>query len=156
MTYRDDIVGLVRDAGWTRGAQLGLGTVMLLEMLLAEIPDLHMIAVDHFVRLDRKQRALAIASRTPGRATVLVMTTGQAAPLVPDGSLDFVFIDAGHKYGCTRADIRAWWPKVCEGGWFGGRGYSDLHPGVVQAVDERFGANARILRDSIWAVAKKQ
>jgi len=155
MTYRDGIVELAAKRGWTRGAQLGLGTVALLEMLLAALPELHMIAVDHFVRMDRKQRALDVASRSPGRATVLIMTTGQAAPLVPDGSLDFAFIDAGHKYGCARADIRAWWPKVRPGGWFGGYGYNDLHPGTQRAVDERFGGNANINNDNVWSVEKR-
>lgn len=155
MGYREDIVELAQRKGWTRGAELGLNSCLLLELFLKDVPDLHIIGVDHFVRDDRKRRALAIASRFPGRSTILVMTTGQAAPLVPDGSLDFVFVDATHKFGCVRADLRAWWPKVRAGGWFGGADYDEDHPGVVQAVAEKFGLQVKATPSAIWSVVKE-
>jgi len=30
----------------------------------------------------------------------------------PDGSLDFIYLDAGHTYLDLKADLEAWWPKL--------------------------------------------
>jgi cephalosporin hydroxylase len=44
----------------------------------------------------------------------------EAAKLYEDASLDFVFIDACHKYEFIKADIEAWSPKVKAGGILSG------------------------------------
>lgn len=65
------------------------------------------------------------------------MTSLEASMLYEDESLDFVFIDASHKYEDVLDDIKAWYPKVKKGGIFAGHDYPSW-PGVVQAVDEFF------------------
>jgi uncharacterized Rossmann fold enzyme len=84
-------------------------------------------------------RALA-EKRTPeGRRKILAMRSTQAAALVTDGSLDFVFIDADHSYEGARADIRAWRSKVKPGGLLCGHDYENTdYPkfGVTRAVRE--------------------
>ena len=154
MSHRDELVGLALERGWTRGAALGLGTGLLFEMLLSRVPELHMLGVDHFLRPERRARVVTVADRFYGRCMLLVMKTVEAAPLVPNGSLDFELVEAGHTYGCVRADIRAWWPKVRAGGWFGGHDYNANHAGVVRAVDERFGPMVRVSANSVWSVEK--
>lgn len=51
--------------------------------------------------------------------------------------VDMVFIDADHSYESCKADIEAWLPKcrkiIC------GHDYTSMFPGVIQAVDEKFG-----------------
>lgn len=47
----------------------------------------------------------------------------EAAKQVPDGSLDWVFIDANHAYGPVLADMDAWFPKLRSGGLFSGHDY---------------------------------
>ena len=47
------------------------------------------------------------------------------APLYPDGSFDFVYVDARHDYASAMEDIRAWWPKVRRGGILAGHDYVD-------------------------------
>ena len=60
----------------------------------------------------------------------------EAAKDYLDESLVGVFIDASHEYEDVLADIRAWWPKVKQGGYFGGH---DINwPGVARAVQESF------------------
>jgi Methyltransferase domain len=44
------------------------------------------------------------------------LTSEQAAPLFPDQSLDFVYIDANHAYAFVLADMKRWAPKVRPGG----------------------------------------
>jgi cephalosporin hydroxylase len=52
----------------------------------------------------------------------------------------FVFLDALHDYESVKADIAAWLPLVRPGGVIAGHDYSPTDwPGVVQAVQERFG-----------------
>lgn len=60
---------------------------------------------------------------------------------VPNESLDWVYIDAGHSYEEVRADLEAWFPKVRKGGVFSGHDYvhyvsGDFAFGVIEAVDE--------------------
>ncbi len=43
-----------------------------------------------------------------------------AAKTFPDGSVDFVYIDANHSYTYVLADLEAWWPKIKSGGLMAG------------------------------------
>lgn len=73
------------------------------------------------------------------RAIIVRATSEEAAEAIPDGSLDFVFIDADHSYqGCAR-DIRLWAPKIRPGGLLSGHdlGNTDFPGfGVDRAVWE--------------------
>ncbi len=60
----------------------------------------------------------------------------EAAKRFPDCSLDFVFIDADHRFDSVVADIRAWRPKVR--GVIAGHDYDERWPGVIQAVQQEF------------------
>lgn len=70
----------------------------------------------------------------------------------PDKSIDFIFIDGGHDYDVVKEDIRLWYPKLKDGGVFGGHDY--CWPGVKQAVDEYFGTSFNI-RGITWLVNYK-
>ena len=59
-----------------------------------------------------------------------------ASTLYTDKSLDFVFIDADHRYEGVLADIKAWLPKVRDGGIIAGHDYD--WEGVFKAVNEMF------------------
>ncbi|GMI44403.1 hypothetical protein TrCOL_g8310 [Triparma columacea] len=67
---------------------------------------------------------------------ILRMTSLEAAALVPDGALDFIYIDAGHSYADVRADLEAWWPKLKLGGILAG---DDYYNGYVPAAGYTFG-----------------
>ena len=54
----------------------------------------------------------------------LVQKSVDAAKLYDDGSLDLVFIDAGHEFDHVVADIKAWLPKVRPYGFIAGHDYS--------------------------------
>jgi predicted O-methyltransferase YrrM len=86
------------------------------------------------------------------------MTSLEAAALIPDGSLDLVFIDAAHDYPSVRADIDAWRPKVRAGGVLSGHDYDNTEKygnyfkGVDRAVLETFGENFNTERAYVWWV----
>jgi predicted alpha/beta hydrolase family esterase len=64
--------------------------------------------------------------------------------------LDFVFIDADHKYESVKADIAAWLPKVRPGGHIAGHDYHSDWPGVQKAVDEVLGKGKFVVRGHSW------
>lgn len=84
-------------------------------------------------------RAKAEKRCPEGRRRILAMRSSEAAKLVSNHSLDFVFIDADHSYEGAKADILAWRSKVKPGGWICGHDYENTDfPkfGVTQAVRE--------------------
>lgn len=118
---------IVQESGWTSGAEIGVFKGRNLFHLLDTIPDLHMIGVDQWLNFDdihytrfnmpligRQVRDEAEHYRE--RCKILYMDRLEAAAHVPDGSLDFVFIDALHEYRPFSADLKAWGPKVRPGG----------------------------------------
>ena len=82
-----------------------------------------------------------------GNLQIINADSVAASRIVPDRSLDFIFIDAEHDYQSVKQDIAAWEPKLKPGGWMAGHDY-DLQ-GVRRAVNERFTTQRR-LDTSIW------
>ena len=73
-----------------------------------------------------------------------------AVLLYKDKSLDFVFIDTEHSYENVKAEITAWLPKICLGGYIGGHDYETSGKyGVKKAVDEIFGDKVEVM-DNSW------
>jgi SAM-dependent methyltransferase len=75
------------------------------------------------------------------RSDIWRMLGEEAAAKIPDGTLDFVYIDAQHHYEAVKADMALWYSKVKPGGLLAGHDYMDgSFPfgefGVKSAVDE--------------------
>lgn len=88
-----------------------------------------------------------------------------AAGLLRDDIADVIFIDGDHSEAAVEADIHAWWPKLKVGGVMCGHDYDcspdaddgggQLHPGVVRAVDRRFGTElVSRVGSCVWMVKK--
>jgi predicted O-methyltransferase YrrM len=80
------------------------------------------------------------------------MPSVEASKEFSNGFFDLVFIDAGHSFEQVQADIKAWLPKVKKGGIIAGHDYSVDWPGVIQAVNEKFGSRSVIVRHGMWFV----
>lgn len=151
--HRAQLVRLVREHGWTSGAELGVDKGILFHMLLDYCPDLSLLGVDLGLKPDRRAKCEQIALKHNRRATFLVASTHDAAGMVPDGSFDFVFIDADHSDESVSQDIEDWQPKVKPGGWLGGHDYHPKKwPGVVAAVNRTFGSRVHEWPGTIWGV----
>ena len=141
----------VREHGWTRGCEIGVLRGRNLFHLLDLFPTLSMIAVDQWLRLEDSgepgfetyarhdmegyaRHVIGRAAHYGGRCTVLRQDSVDAAKVVPDGSLDFVFIDACHAEAAARADIAAWAPKVKASGYL--CGHDRQRPEVRRAIDD--------------------
>lgn len=80
----------------------------------------------------------------------------EAAADFADGSVDFLFLDAGHTKEDLKADLTAWMPKMKPGGLISGHDYMpDVWMGVIEAVDEVFGKPDGVAGLSIWYVKLK-
>ncbi len=85
---------------------------------------------------------------TPHRSDSIV-----ASKQFEDKSCDVVFIDATHNYESVLADVKAWLPKVKDGGYISGHDYASWWPGVVKAIDEVFGDKV-IVMNGCWIYKK--
>jgi len=89
---------------------------------------------------------------------VMKLSSLEAASLFRDGYFDLVFIDGDHGYDSVIGDIKAWMPKVRDGGILCGHDYTVVSKedrswqDVIRAVDDFFGDKKSILPGTVWAV----
>jgi hypothetical protein len=129
------IAHLVRTYGWTRGAELGVRKGKTYLYLLEHCPGLSLVGVDLweeqpenpgpckflFNNRDwshkRAEEYVREKAAAYGHRSILFKgRTSEACEHIPDGSLDFVFIDADHATAAVLADIKNWRPKLRESG----------------------------------------
>lgn len=82
-----------------------------------------------------------------------------AATTIPDGSLDFVYLDARHDYRSVQEDIRAWAPKVRHGGILSGHDYLDAKEakgvgGWVRYKDGSVSHSTKAVRSAVTEFAE--
>ena len=126
------IADLIASRGWTRGAELGVYEGQTLFYLLERFPKLTMFGVDHWKRTGGtiqnrdtgeapyankpmekiRDKVFCEGLRYGKRCRLLEMSTVIAAAFVPNGSLDFVFVDADHSTDAVTGDIQVWYPKL--------------------------------------------
>jgi len=186
-----EILNRVKDLqGLILGAEIGVFRGVLSKYLLEKLPNLTLLMVDRWeaVEEDHEYRtsgstiasftvqqmkevedeAAANTAFAGSRAVWLKGETSVMVSRVKDAVLDFVFIDADHRYEAVLADIKAWFPKVKIGGWVCGHDWD--HPedhiknkdskarlwGVRKAVEEFFGdLPIEIGKDKTWFHQKK-
>ena len=137
------------------GAEIGVWRGHTTAALLKEFPDLVIHAVDPWQsqipnstmpkNQDEMEAAyrefLEITDPWHERLRTHRKTSELASVEVPDGCLDFTFIDGVHLYPNVLQDMTLWWPKIKAGGLFCGHDYNGkgdrVHNwGVKRAVDE--------------------
>jgi hypothetical protein len=169
------LIRMIRFHAFTVGAEVGVHKGRTTFELLNACEYLTLYAVDQWkyispnqsrakqIGLDRADMDAAHRGfmkrvhRYPGRLKVLHGDSVEMAKHVADGSLDFVFIDADHRYEHALADIRAWTPKVQEQGIVCGHDYNHPRfPGVTKAVHECFGDNVIDAElDYVWSAKRE-
>lgn len=161
MKNRIELAQYFRELGFTKGVEVGVCDGIYSEKLMQNIPGLKLFGIDPYVeyhgypkeRIERKfEEAVKRLGRYSGYTLVRAMSV-EAAKLIPDKSIDFVFIDGAHDYASVREDIRAWYPKVREGGIVSGHDYYQGKSGgmgVIQAVDEFIAEYKEQLQTTEW------
>lgn len=80
------------------------------------------------------------------------MNSIDASKMFSDNSIDFVFIDASHKYEDVKNDIIHWLPKIKKNGILSGHDYwqdPNSWPDVKKAVDETL-KNIKSTKEGCW------
>ena len=139
---RNDLHTIFGKLGYTKGAEIGVGTGRHAIQMLRAVPDLHLYAVDpwrQYFRCSQRicdRRYEATMNRLGDKsATILRKTSLEAAQEFEDGSLDFVYIDGDHRFDAVMLDILLWAPKVRQGGIVAGHDFYHFYQaGVVDAV----------------------
>jgi hypothetical protein len=161
---------LVQSNGWRHGAEIGVLRGKTLFALLDANPSLAMFAIDQWKQLPPRPNENAetyndydmnglCASVTQkaktyhGRCQILKGDSEEMAAMVENGTLDFVFIDGDHTEAGVARDIRAWAPKVKEGGMVLGH---DWPWPTVRRVIDRLCPGWVDYGESVWGIAKAQ
>ena len=139
---RTELARYFNELGFKHGAEIGvLGGKYSVELCKA---GMKVYCIDSWgineIRLHdyhlRKYEVAKIAL-DPYNAVLIRMLSMDAVKNFKDDSLDFVFIDANHRYGYVKNDIIEWTKKVKKGGIVSGHDYLAIHGcDVKTAVDE--------------------
>jgi len=99
------------------------------------------------------ENAMSLFKEFGTKSVVLRGISWDMAVNVPDESLDCVYIDCCHEYGCVKNDLKAWFPKVKKGGIVAGHDINNKMYGVLQAVYEftnELGVTYTIIPEQGW------
>lgn len=135
---RDDLADFLAELDFRRGVEVGVAAGEYSETLMKANPNLKLLGVDpympyrgykDFVRLGTFDSLEKLAHEKLDKYSTykfLKKTSLEAADEVPDGSADFVYIDANHSEPYVSQDIEAWTPKVRSGGIVAGHDYARI------------------------------
>jgi len=140
---REDLAKLYNTLGYKVGAEIGVQGGRHARLMFQTIPDLKLFCVDPWKAYNRmKEHKIKILyerclKRLDGyNAEFMKMTSMEAVEKIPDGSLDFVYIDGLHEFDYVMMDIIRWSPKVRIGGIVAGHDYfKSYQVGVMPAVN---------------------
>jgi hypothetical protein len=145
---RSDLPAYLAARGAKIGAEVGVYRGEYSEELCKGIPGLHLLCIDAwapFMGADGREiyRSTAsayieaLARLAPYDCVFIRQWSPLAATLVPDKSLDFIYLDGDHRYAPVVADLVAWLPKLKVGGIIAGHDYEERpnkHNAVSVAV----------------------
>ncbi len=138
---RKEFVMLLKDHGVKVGAEIGVFKGGFSACLMRNL-DLNLLyMVDPWedwrrqFRDDIYNECLEVIEPYIDRVKMMRMMSVDAAPLVPDESLDFVQIDANHSYESCKEDITLWCPKVKTGGIVSGHDYVGRYANCKELSD---------------------
>ena len=153
------------------GVEVGVAFGSMTIALCRAFGDLKMLAVDPFITYDPDDAMsdlmeregddleelvrwrFALEQRAVDRIDLQRVTSLAAAATVEPRSMDFVFLDADHRYEAVRDDIIAWTPALRSGGLLCGHDFSPQWPGVERAVRELIvatGHDVHVHPSTIW------
>jgi hypothetical protein len=147
---RRELYRIFADRGFTKGCEVGVFRGRNAIRMFEEIPNLELILVDpymvyeyrNFKKRNRwkwkievmdKIRREAVKRLAKENIRWLMTTSELAATSIPDGSLDFVYIDGNHSFEFVAQDVILWGRKVRSGGMISGHDYGIRS--VRKAVD---------------------
>ena len=139
ITSREDFGKMLNERKFTTGAELGVQKGLFSKIILeswTSCTKYYLIDswrhtdgysdtanVDDQSQLHLLDSAKKLLSPWAQKTIFLRNYTNDAASLIPDNSLDFVYVDARHDYCGVLEDVIRWWPKLKEKGIMAGHDY---------------------------------
>ena len=159
---RDTIAEFCAEMNFNEGAEIGVRAGTFSKIFLDMNPNLHMRCIDSWLPYSRVgtqerqdayyQMCLEILAPYKERVDIIKMSSQEALSVVPDDSLDFVYIDAMHDFDNVIMDLIGWNKKVKRGGIISGHDYYNFYNGgVITAVD----AYVKAHNIQEWCVTKE-
>ena len=134
MQRYETVAKLINDNDYRHIAEIGVQYGGTANYVIANCPRL-----EHYLLVDPHPDYHTYMAIFNTPAVYFRALSHAVAPLIRDGSLDLVFIDALHDYDNVRIDIERWLPKVRKGGVICGHDYGlSVCPGVTRAVHDFF------------------
>lgn len=129
------LLGLFRGLRFTRGAEIGVAWGWYSNIMYRRIPNLHLTLVDPWLyypgyaetpdQETYEKMVLEVQEKFKDLPHRIIRDfSTNAAKMVPDGSLDFVYIDGNHDFLHVTEDITYWEPKVRVGGIISGHDFA--------------------------------
>lgn len=142
LACRDDFVGLIDSLGCRTAAEIGIGAGWFSKILLRSKVDKLWLVDSWSWPNDEKNRAAAyeFAESTGGRAEIVEQDCMKWMAGLPDGAIDFVYLDTNHSYQSSKRQIPECWRVAAK--VLAGHDYIVWNPwcqcevGVVLAVEE--------------------
>lgn len=136
---REDLAELFHELNFKRGAEVGVAAGEYSEVIMQKNPQLDlMLGVDPYTPYKGYKDYVRLGTYTKLEEDAhnrldkyinyrfVKKFSVEAADLVEDESLDFVYIDANHSEPYVTQDIEAWAPKVRPGGIVAGHDYARI------------------------------
>lgn len=131
---RTSLADLYVHLGYRRMVEMGVWDGKHAEWVCQINPEMEVICVDAWERFaiqaGHVEPSAFITARRKAesrlakyRTTILPLFSREASALVPDRSLDCIFIDGGHDFDSVVQDLVLWSPKVKVGGIISGHDY---------------------------------
>ncbi len=140
---RGHIAELFREFGYKVGAEIGVKKGEFSKIILNANPGIKFYAIDPWnawspkVSRRRQERYYEYTKQqlAPYDVTILRKNSVEALADIPDGSLDFVYIDAIHEFDYVMTDLINWSRKVRQFGIVSGHDFSNKpEMGVIPAT----------------------
>lgn len=137
---RHHLAELFFELEYTKGAEIGVYVGRYSQELLDCNPNLTLYCVDGWPVYQGVSRRVqdiyysrCVRRLTPygERAKIIKMLSQDALSVVPDNSLDFVYVDSDHFFDHAMSDIIGWSAKVRVGGILSGHDYGNVFRGGV-------------------------
>lgn len=163
---RNDLAKLFAELQFTTGAEIGVCSGEFSEVMLRENPECHLLAIDPWIayespwgyqvtqaRADKRLRRARARLKPYPNVEVIRKTSMEAVKDIPDGSLDYIFIDGLHDFDSAMLDLIHWSKKVRPGGIVSGHDYMKMFGCEVPAV-----VNAYVVGHGIrdWYVTRER
>jgi hypothetical protein len=161
---RDDLAVIFHELGFREGVEIGVKEGDYSEVLLRSNPGLHLRSVDPWLVRDGyrdrrgqdvfdryEAKARQVLAKYPGSEIVKGFSVDVARSL-PDGIVDFVYIDGHHSFQAATNDIAEWLPKIRPGGIISGHDYARYRNGFDNKAKEVVDAWTAAYKVTPWFV----